>query len=113
MVYVQRNQAGEIEAVFETKQDNAQEQISLHAPELMEHLVRSATNADDSIAALSSSDVAMVRVLEDLIATLIDKKVIFFTDFPMAAREKLANRQNIRNHLKTLDDLLAEEQNIL
>ena len=113
MVYVRRNLAGEIEAVFDTEQHDAQEQLPIEAPELLEHLVKSASHTDDAIAALSASDVTMVRVPEDLITTLIDKKVIMFTDFPLAAREKLANRQKIRDHLKTLDDLLAEEQNIL
>jgi len=113
MVYVRRNQTGKIEAVFDSEQDNAQEQLPIDSPELLEHLIQSASNTDDAIAALSASDVAMVRVLEDLVTTLIDKKVIMFTDFPLAAREKLANRQNIRNHLKTLDDLLSDEQSLL
>ena len=62
---------------------------------------------------LSISDVALVRVLEDLINTLIDKKVILFTDLPLAAREKLSTREKIRGHLSNLDNLMSDDEGIL
>ena len=54
-----------------------------------------------------------MRVLEDLINTLIDKKVILFTDLPIAAREKLSTREKIRGHLNTLDNLVGDDEGLL
>ncbi|NQZ52992.1 MAG: hypothetical protein HRT93_01940 [Piscirickettsiaceae bacterium] len=112
MAYIQRDNDGKIIAVFETLQDNAQEILPLDAAEVIEYIVQSARR-DDARAALSESDVTLIRVLEDLINTLIDQKVILFTDLPMAAREKLSNREKIRGHLTTLDNLMADDEGIL
>ena len=112
MAYIQRDNDGKIIAGFETLQDNAQEIIPLDAAEVIEYIVQSARR-DDARAALSESDVTLIRVLEDLINTLIDQKVILFTDLPMAAREKLSNREKIRGHLTTLDNLMADDEGIL
>ena len=51
------------------------------------------SSRDDARSALSESDVTLIRVLEDLINTLIDQKVILLTALPMVAREKLSNRE--------------------
>ncbi|MDF1588767.1 MAG: hypothetical protein P1P93_06370 [Gammaproteobacteria bacterium] len=112
MAYVERNSQGQIIAAHETQQSNAQEFLAIDSPELTEFLINSASKKDVQ-AALSTSDVALIRVLEDLINTLIDKKVILFTDLPMAAREKLSNREKIRGHLNSLADLMGEDEGIL
>ena len=41
-------------------------------------------------------DLALARVIEDLIEVLIDKKVIMFTDFPAGAQRKLLDRRGLR-----------------
>jgi hypothetical protein len=112
MAYIRRNEKGEIAAVYETSQADADEFITLDAPELVSFIVKSA-KTEDAKAVLSISDVQLVRVLEDLINTLIDKKVILFTDLPLAAREKLSTREKIRGHLSSLDNLMADDEGIL
>jgi len=112
MAYIRRNENGEITAVYETAQDDADEFITLDSPELAAFIVHS-TKTEDAKAVLSISDVALVRVLEDLINTLIDKKVILFTDLPLAAREKLSTREKIRGHLSSLDNLMSDDEGIL
>ncbi len=112
MAYVQRDQQGKIIAVFETPQTDAQESVSLDSPELLEYLVNSA-DGGDARTILSTSDVTLIRVIEDLVNTLIEKKVILFTDLPLAAREKLASREKIRGHLNSLDNLMSDDQGIL
>lgn len=57
---------------------------------------------------LASSDLALVRVLEDLIDVLIDKELIRFTDLPQIAQQKLLDRRSIRSEMKGLD-LLGDE----
>lgn len=111
MAYINRNTSGEIIAVYDSLQDDAQEYISLDNEELI-NFIKQAHN-DDVKTVLSASDVSLVRVLEDLINTLIVKKVILFTDLPLAAQEKLANREKIRGHLTTLDNLLGDDEGIL
>ena len=112
MAYIQRDQHGKITAVFESAQENAQESLLADDPELLEYLVSSA-DGNVARAVLSTSDIDLIRVLEDLVNTLIDQKVILFTDLPLAAREKLASREKIRGHLNSLDNLMAEDQGIL
>jgi len=59
------------------------------------------TNNQDK--ALATLDSAFVRVLEDLIDTLIEKGVIRLTDLPLAAQQKLGERKHLRQRLN--DDL--------
>lgn len=112
MAYVKRDEQGKIIDVFETPQADADEYVSIESAELIAFLSHS-DDADAARVALSVSDLALVRVLEDLINTLIDKEVILFTDLPPAAREKLANREKIRGQLNDLDDLMGDDQGIL
>lgn len=112
MAYINRNINGEITEIFEARQYDNQEYISLDNAELID-FIKQATNNHDVKTVLSSSDVALIRVLEDLINTLIDKNVIQFTDLPLVAQAKLANREKIRGHLTSLDNLMADEDGIL
>jgi len=112
MAYINRNINGEITEIFETRQHDAQEYISLENAELIDFIKQAATH-DDVKTVLSSSDVALIRVLEDLINTLIDKNVIHFTDLPLIAQGKLANREKIRDHLTSLDNLMSDDEGIL
>lgn len=49
------------------------------------------------------SDIQLARVLEDLIALLIERDVIRFTDFPAAAQKRLIYRQALRKKGQVLD----------
>lgn len=112
MAFISRNANGEIIAVYETKQADATEYVSIDDAELINFLSQS-NNDSDIKAVLSTSDIALVRVLEDLINTLIDKKIILFTDLPAAAQQKLVNREKIRGHLTSLDNLMGDDEGIL
>jgi len=112
MAYINRNSNGEITAIFETVQVDGQEYLSIDNPELIEFISQAATH-DNVKAVLSTSDIGLVRVLEDLINTLIDKNIIRFTDLPSVAQEKLANREKIRGHLTSLDNLMGDDEGLL
>lgn len=60
--------------------------------------------------ALSQTDLALARVLEDLIDTLIAKGLIQFTDLPAAAQSKLLNRRETRAALSDPLQLLPPEE---
>ncbi|PHS24813.1 MAG: hypothetical protein COA83_07070 [Methylophaga sp.] len=112
MAYIQRDASANIVAIFDEKQDNAQEYLALDNPELISYMTHS-VKSDDARAILAESDLNLVRVIEDLVYTLIDKKIILFTDLPLAAREKLVNREAIRGHLTNLDNLVDDNEGLL
>jgi hypothetical protein len=112
MAYVRRNEEGRIINVYDSPESGASEYLSIESEELISFLTQT-DDADAARVALSMSDMALVRVLEDLINTLIDKGVILFTDLPPAAREKLANREKIRDQLNDLDNLMGDDQGLL
>lgn len=56
---------------------------------------------------MGSSDLGLVRVLEDLIDLLVDRAVIRFTDLPLPAQSKLLERRGSREAMQRsslLDD---------
>lgn len=112
MAYVKRDDQGQIIEVFDAPQPGADEYLSINSEELIAFL-KNADTPNAAKAVLSSSDLHLIRVLEDLINTLIDKEVILFTDLPAAAREKLANREKIRGQLNDLDNLMGDDQGLL
>lgn len=112
MAYIQRNAAGDIVAVHDTAQSEHDEHIAIDSPELLAYLAQSPHREEAKIL-LSQSDSELVRVIEDLIYTLIDKKVILLTDLPYAAREKLSSREKIRDHLHGLENLMSDDEGLL
>lgn len=112
MVYVDRDEKGLIIGVFSSPQSDSSQYISPQAPELLEFLGQSNSH-EDIHTILTASDMAMVRVIEDVVNTLIDKGVILFTDLPEAARDKLVQRKKIRHHLNSLENLMNEDEGLL
>ena len=53
------------------------------------------------------SDLALARVIEDLIEVLIEKKLIMFTDFPPGAQRKLLDRRGLRKEFDLVEDLFG------
>jgi len=64
---------------------------------------------DQLVASLTQSDLALVRVLEDLIDTLIERGVMQFTDLPEAAQSKLLDRRESRAALRNALRLLPSD----
>jgi len=112
MAYVKRDDQGYIIEVFDAAQAGAEEYLSINSQELVAFLAHS-NDPDAARVALTDSDMSLIRVLEDLINTLIDREVILFTALPQAAREKLANREKVRGQLNDLDNLMGDDQGIL
>lgn len=65
--------------------------------------------AADALERLADSDQGMVRVLEDLIETLIAKNLIRFTDLPEAAQAKLLERRSLRRSVNALQIFRGED----
>ncbi len=108
MPFVSRNPQGRIVSLHDTPSPEVCEHLPLDAPELLEF----AASAPELLAAkeqLSASDVALVRVLEDLIDLLVANNLIRFSDLPLAAQQKLARRESIRSKLQSLGSPIVEE----
>jgi hypothetical protein len=70
-------------------------------------------NASAAEPAFDAADAEFVRVIEDLIDTLIMKNVIRHTDLPDAAQRKLMLRKGLRNRMQGALDLLGGDERIL
>lgn len=61
----------------------------------------------------NESDAEFVRVIEDLIDTLITKNIIRHTDLPAAAQRKLMLRKGLRNRISGALDFLGTDERLL
>jgi hypothetical protein len=77
------------------------------------------TNAgkeDDTSVALeklAESDQALIRVVEDLVDTLIAKDLLRFTDLPEAAQAKLLKRRDLRRSVNALNLLQDDDSKLI
>lgn len=96
MVYVRRDERGQITAIAEHGEDGQIEHLPLDSTEVVEFLSRCEGHERYK---LIQSDLQLIRVLEDLIDVLISKNTITITDFPKSVIDKLLARQSIRKRL--------------
>lgn len=89
MIYAQRDTQGRVTAISLTRDAAHPEAMEETAPEIIAF-------QDAAGGELARSDLALARVLEDLMEILIDKAVIRFTDLPAAAQKKLMARRSLR-----------------
>lgn len=108
MGYVIRDSAGKIVAVSQTEMLSPEwECIDGNSRDYLEFLESAIAGQDP----FRESDIQLARVLEDLIALLIDRDLIRFTDFPDLAQKRLIERQTLRMKGKRLD-LIDDEMNL-
>lgn len=104
MVYVERDAQGHLLRV-EQQPFEGSEHISIASEELQTWLkMREEVKA--RLDSLNSTDLELVRVLEDVVNVLVDRGVIQYTDLPQAAREKLDQRAVARADLEGLSTML-------
>jgi len=108
MPFVKRDTEGKIIAVYESAADGATEEVGAGDPGLGEFLTR-AGSAQGGVGEWLESDLALARVLEDLIDILIEKNILVFTDFPSAAQHKLLQRRGLRSQFSYVDSLFADD----
>lgn len=104
MLYVERSEDGRIIALRNTPSNAAQEQKSL-----MDEEVISFMDSSDSWKQLMAlSDLATIRIVEDLIDILVRKNVIQFTELPERAQKRIMERKLIRKKFAS-NDLLVDD----
>lgn len=92
MTYIKRDGEGNIQAISFVKSKDFTEELN-NDHELKRLISAMPPKADaDAIA----SDLEMIRVVEDLIDTLVAKSVISLNDLPQPVQLKLLKRKNLR-----------------
>ena len=109
MPYIQRGTDGKIIAVSNDPLNAPTEQISADAPELRAFF----SMLDQQESVFETSDLKLIRVIEDVIDLLIAKNVICITDLPPPVQSKLMERRSLRQSLNSLKLFGDDEQTIL
>jgi hypothetical protein len=114
MPYVQRNSSGRINAIFQEPASGADEHLPGDHPEVENFIagILPQTDHGQATTKLTETDISLIRVIEDIVDTLIDKNVIMFTDLPVEAREKIMQRKSTREHLFGSSDIIESEDKI-
>ena len=109
MTYIVRGEQGAIVTISNVPLDGACEQVADDSPELRAFIedLASANNV------FESSDMKLIRVIEDVIDLLIEKNVICITDLPPPVQTKLMERRSLRQSLNALKLFGDEEQGII
>jgi hypothetical protein len=107
MPFVHKDTDGKILAIYAEEVEGAVE-IAPDDPELIAFIQQNIPGVDASDDWVQS-DLALARVLEDLIQVLIDKKVVMFTDFPPGAQQKLRMRRGLRREFSVVEELFGEQ----
>lgn len=106
MFHITRNPDGSIASVARHEQPGSEPMDDTH-PELQQFLRPAAPEGFDAV------DADFVRVLEDLIDTLIQHNVIRHTDLPPAAQRKLLLRKGLRTRMQGALDLLGDDGRVI
>lgn len=107
MLYAKVNENGEIVDVATTHSDEYSLLVAPNEPTVAKLLENKFTASSQSTQdMLTSSDSDMMRILEDLIDLLSEKRLIQFTELPMAAQKKLLSRKWVRGVHNGQDDSL-------
>ncbi len=94
MPYARRDSSGQLLSLHRHAEPHAQEYLDDDAPEVLSFLGVAANGS--ARERFSELDADFVRVLEDLVDTLVARNVINLTDLPLRARDKLYQRKGHR-----------------
>lgn len=108
MPYIKRGPDGKITAVSNDLLDAPSEQISADATELRAFF----SMLDQQENVFETSDLKLIRVIEDVIDLLIAKNVICITDLPPPVQSKLMERRSLRQSLNALKLFGDDDQTI-
>ena len=106
MPFVKRSEHGRILGVYREQVTPDLEPVAAEDSELRSFVAElGSDDPTDEAAVWIRSDLAMARVVEDLVDTLIDRNVIGFGDLPEEARSKIVARRRRRADLDYLQSL--------
>jgi hypothetical protein len=94
MAYVRRDQDGHIIAVSLIESDECHEVIDADSQELKRAVLKLCSTEPD----LLNSDLAMIRVIEDVVDVLVSKSLIGLNELPQSVQLKLLARKSYRKN---------------
>ena len=95
--------------VSDVAREDAPEEIAFDAPELLAFVERLTDSGD----VFETSDLKLIRVIEDVIDLLIAKNVICITELPPPVQTKLMERRSLRQSLNALTLFGDDDQGII
>jgi hypothetical protein len=107
MFYVTRGEDGAVQSVSKVAIDGSERMEDSH-PEICAFF-----SLGSSAQPFDAADAEFVRVIEDLIDTLIMKNIIRHTDLPYPAQKKLLQRRGLRTQFNGGLDLFGLNENII
>jgi ubiquinone biosynthesis protein COQ9 len=111
MFYVQRNTGGELIRVEASPYPEATQTLPSSHHEVQEWFADRTLEAN--LTQLKQSDLEMIRVLDDLIQLLLEKRVIGINDLPSTVQAKLQARSLARKNLPGLSLLVEEDSGLI
>ncbi|MGH8119032.1 MAG: tryptophan synthase subunit beta [Gammaproteobacteria bacterium] len=111
MPFITRNKKGEIKAIHATPPPRSNAEWV--APEQMDEVIgflNSNQTAEQSYTFMETSDLELIRVLEDLIDLLCEKHIIAYTELPDTAQHKLSTRKKVRETMGGFAAIINEEE---
>ena len=114
-MYIKRDSSNNIVGISIEPTGEHAEHISDAAPELLTFMNKNIPAYQLANIELSQSkklqntDAELARVLEDLIELLCANGTMSFTDLPVAAQNKLLQRKNFRQNLRSLNLINDED----
>lgn len=106
-MFIKRNQEGQITAVS-TEELTEFNGLQKDEKDEVQDFVKAKVLANS----LSQSDADFIRVLDDLLKVLIDKRIIQFTDLPAPAQRKLLGRESLREKVNSLNLIGLDDESI-
>jgi len=108
MFYVQRDAAGQLVRVEAAAFAEATGQLPADDHEIQAWYANEVV--EKSLNQLKLSDMEMIRVLDDLIQVLTSKGILNITDLPAPAQAKLLDRNQARENLGGLSNLINDDE---
>lgn len=100
MPYAARDESGRIIALHRESGAEARELVPPNHPEVLAFIAESdGAEGAASVGEFLELDLSVIRVIEDVVDTLIRRNLIMLTDLPPAAREKILKRRRVREEL--------------
>lgn len=107
MPFVTRDVDGHVVAVSEAPLGDSLEPMAADHPEMVAFAARNCTIPTEP-AGFVASDLAFIRVMEDVLEILIRKNFLTLSDLPLPAQDKLLERRALRGWLVGIAGLVDE-----
>lgn len=109
MLYVERNEQGEIVVIRRDNHGEVCEMKEAMDEEILDFLRENAPQ-DSTLRNLAELDIKTIRIIDDVVELLIRKNLIMFSELPPAAQEKLLTRKRLRAFIQDSASLVDDSE---